>query len=68
MLTVFEEDEDEPYHVGLFFPDGSPIIASPEPRKLGYIGFVPPEYYEAVHIAQMKKRRKRRAGSVKSKA
>lgn len=70
MLTIFEEDEDEPYHTGLFWPDGSPIIACPEPRKLGYIGFVDPEYLEEVRIAhqQKKRKRKRNAGTRKSKA
>lgn len=68
MLTVFEEDEDEPFHTGLYWADGSPIVAVPELRKLGYIGFIPPEYYEAVIIAQRKKRRKRNARSRKPEA
>jgi len=68
MLTIFEEDEDEPFHTGLYWADGSPIVAVPEARKLGYIGFVPPEYYEAVKYEQSKKRRKRRARSRKSEA
>lgn len=58
-ITVFEsEDDEELMQSSLVAPDGSPIHYHRPSTKLGYIGFIHPDYSD--HLASQKKKRRRK--------
>jgi len=63
-----EDDEEERVFTGILGPDGSPIYLIYPREKQGYIGFLGPDDYLAIHEQRNKKRRKRNARSRKSEA